>query len=145
MEIRRSYDRLISTMGFPKPARCHLYIESGPRLLPWLLMPWFWLHQVICSHGIIECDKPVLVFDKEGFQLPVISVLRNCTKCNYMFSKGLHATHLLKLLDKMCRYEMYPTSIVEDIELTRFCPQTDKRTDAQGETSISHYQLCWSG
>ena len=33
MEIRRSYDRLISTMGFPIPVRPHLYIESGPRKL----------------------------------------------------------------------------------------------------------------
>ena len=32
MEIRRSYDRLISTMGFPIPVRWHLYNESGPRL-----------------------------------------------------------------------------------------------------------------
>ena len=31
MEIRRSYDRLISTMGFPILVRLHLYIESGPR------------------------------------------------------------------------------------------------------------------
>ena len=30
MEIRRSYDRLISTLGFPILVRC-LYIESGPR------------------------------------------------------------------------------------------------------------------
>ena len=30
MEIRRSYDRLISTMGFPILVRWHLYIESGP-------------------------------------------------------------------------------------------------------------------
>ena len=30
MEIRRSYDRLISTMGFPILVRCHLNIESGP-------------------------------------------------------------------------------------------------------------------
>ena len=30
MEIRWSYDRLISTMLFPLPVRCHLYIESGP-------------------------------------------------------------------------------------------------------------------
>ena len=29
-EIRRSYDRLISTMGFPILVRCHLYIEPGP-------------------------------------------------------------------------------------------------------------------
>ena len=30
MEIRRSYDRLISTMGFPILVRRHLYIESAP-------------------------------------------------------------------------------------------------------------------
>ena len=29
VEIRRSYDRLISTMGFPILVRWHLYIESG--------------------------------------------------------------------------------------------------------------------
>ena len=33
MEIRRSYDRLISTMGFPILVRRHLYIESGPWFL----------------------------------------------------------------------------------------------------------------
>ena len=30
VEIRRSYDRLISTMGFPILVRWHLYIETGP-------------------------------------------------------------------------------------------------------------------
>ena len=30
VEIRRSYDHLISTMGFPILVRWHLYIESGP-------------------------------------------------------------------------------------------------------------------
>ena len=39
-----------------------------------------------------------------------------------------HATHLLKLLDKMCKYDMDPMSIVEDTKRTRFCPQTDRRT-----------------
>ena len=33
MEIRRYYDRLISTMGFPILVRWHLYIESGPWIL----------------------------------------------------------------------------------------------------------------
>ena len=33
MELGRSYDSLISTMGFPILVRCHLYIESGPRVL----------------------------------------------------------------------------------------------------------------
>ena len=37
-------------------------------------------------------------------------------------------THLLKLLDNMCKYEMDPTNIVEDTERTQFCPQTDRRT-----------------
>ena len=55
---------------------------------------------------------------------------------NFWISKQtLHATHLLKLLDKMCKYEMDAMSIVEDTEWTRryradtilstdrFCPQ----------------------
>ena len=37
MEIRRSYDRLISTMGFPILVRWHLYIESGPWVLHFIL------------------------------------------------------------------------------------------------------------
>ena len=41
------------------------------------------------------------------------------------------------MLDKMCRYEMDPVSIVEDAERTQFCPQTeDRRTVGQGETGI---------
>ena len=44
----------------------------------------------------------------------------------WILKQPLHATHLLKLLDKMCKYEMDPMSIVEDTERTRFCPQTDK-------------------
>ena len=41
--------------------------------------------------------------------------------------------HILKLLPEMCKYEMDPMSIVEDTEQTRFCPQTDKRTDGRTE------------
>ena len=71
----------------------------------------------------------------------------------YILKRALHTTHLLKLLDKMCKYEMDPMSIVEDTERTRFCPPTDRRTDGrtdgradgQGDTSIPPYQLRWSG
>ena len=45
----------------------------------------------------------------------------------------------------MCKYEMDPMSILEDTERTRFCPQTDRRTDGQGDTSIPPYQLRWRG
>ena len=55
---------------------------------------------------------------------------------------ALHATHLLKLLDKMCKYEMDPMSILEDTERTQFCPQTDRRTRWYQYTP---YQLRWSG
>ena len=37
----------------------------------------------------------------------------------------------MKLLDKMCKRDMDPASIVEDTEQTPFCPQTDKWTDGQ--------------
>ena len=46
VEIRRSYDRLISTMGFPIPVRRHLYIESGP----WFV---FYLHHCIVIFNIV--------------------------------------------------------------------------------------------
>ena len=60
----------------------------------------------------------------------------------WILKRALHATHLLKLLDKMCKYEMDPMSIVEDTELTRFCPQTDRRTRWYQYTP---FQLRWSG
>ena len=41
VEIRRSYDRLFSTMGFPIPVRWHLYIDSGP----WLSILQWWPKQ----------------------------------------------------------------------------------------------------
>ena len=45
----------------------------------------------------------------------------------------------------MYKYEMDPTNIVEDTEQTRFCPQTERRTDGQGEASKPRFQLRWSG
>ena len=39
----------------------------------------------------------------------------------------------------MCKYEMGPMSIVEDTEWTRFCPQTDRRTDGQTDKVIPVY------
>ena len=67
-----------------------------------------------------------------------VTNLKNLPKFYFflVLKQPLHATHFPKLLDKMCKYEMDPTSMVEDTERTRFCPQTDRRTDGQGETSI---------
>ena len=84
---------------------------------------------------------PVLL-SRIGSQVKVTN-LKNLPKLQFflILIQPLHGTHLLKLLDKMCKYEMDPTSIVEDTKRTRFCPQTD----GQGETSIPPFQLCWSG
>ena len=60
--------------------------------------------------------------------------------------KTLHAAHLLKLLDKMCKYEMDLASIVEDTEQTWFRPQTDRRMDRRtGWNQCTPFQLRWSG
>ena len=48
VEIRRSYDHLISTMGFPILVRWHLYIESGLRLGSHVLMIF-----VLCIGGLV--------------------------------------------------------------------------------------------
>ena len=46
-----------------------------------------------------------------------------------MLLKTLHGTHLLKLLDKMYKYEMDPTRTVGTTERTRDAGRTDRRTD----------------
>ena len=48
-----------------------------------------------------------------------------------------HATHFLKLLDKMCKYEMDPTRTVGATERTSGAGRTrDGRTDGRSETNI---------
>ena len=59
--------------------------------------------------------------------------------------KALHATHRLKLLDKMCKYEMDPASIVEYTERTRFCPQTDRRTDGRTDRRTDKVKPVYPG
>ena len=56
-----------------------------------------------------------------------------------------HNAHLLKLCDNMCKYEMDLASVVEDIELTRFCPQMDGQSDGQNETSIPPFDFVEMG
>ena len=56
-----------------------------------------------------------------------------------MLYETVHAIHLLKLLDKMCKYEMDPTRTVGVTEQTRDAGwtdgRTDRRTDGQSETN----------
>ena len=50
-----------------------------------------------------------------------------------MLQETLYATHCLKLLDKMCKYEMDPTRTVGATEQTRDAARTDGRTDGRME------------
>ena len=60
------------------------------------------------------------------------------------FAITLHVTHLLKLLDKMYKYWLDPTSIVEDTEWTRIRPQMDRYMDGcqtDRQTRWNHYNF----
>ena len=80
---------------------------------------------------------------------------QKCAKTSHflILQQPIHATHLLKLLDKMGKYEIDLTSIAEDTERTQFCPQTEGQTDrltdgqmdGRCETIIPPFQLRWSG
>ena len=52
VEIRRSYDHLISTMGFPIVIRRHLCIESGTRTLSF---------QYLLGHPLYSIQGPISV------------------------------------------------------------------------------------
>ena len=81
-----------------------------------------------------------------------VTNLKNLPKFQiFEYWKKIHVTHLLKLLDRMCKYAMDPAI---DIERTQFCPQMDRWTDRQTRwnqcapfplrwslTVIDHYQI----
>ena len=95
------------------------------------------LHTVECCYNAVQVKRR----QSQRYKFKKFAKISNF----WILKWVLHATHLLKLLDKMCKYEMDTMSIVEDTERTRFCPQTDRRTDGQGDTSILPFQLRWSG
>ena len=59
-----------------------------------------------------------------------------------ILQENLHVTHLLKLLDKMCKYEMDPTRTVGVTERTRDAGWTDGQTDGRTDrrTDVSQYE-----
>ena len=71
MEIRRSYDRLISTMGFPILVRRHLYIELGP-CTPDTLYGFMW--------GNMKDKIYHLVQDCSNSNANTLDVLQSSTK-----------------------------------------------------------------
>ena len=54
--------------------------------------------------------------------------------------------HIQRICQNLCKYELDPASIVEDIERRRFCPQTDRRTDGRADIPRDGQgEICWAG
>ena len=88
VELRRSYHRLISTMGFPTLVRLRLYIESGP----WLYVQLYDSPPIDCEmympmtnswHNIFYVSVPVFALTwmnkKKKYQCQPL-LIRNCSK-----------------------------------------------------------------
>ena len=86
--------------------------------------PYYW----VILNPMSEEDKVKVTNLKNSSKFQIFIILK----------QTLHATHLLKLLDKICKYEMDLMSIVEDKERTRICPHTDRRTRWNQYTSLSN-------
>ena len=66
-----------------------------------------------------------------------LQILKNCQKLKFWnFARNLTYTDLLKLLDKMFKYEMDPTRTVGATDAGRMDGQTDGGTNAWSETNI---------
>ena len=72
VEIRRSYDRLISTMGFPILVRRHLYIEWGPTTHGIVLISW------LCKTCDVKHDGKA-----ESLKHQWVNILRATQFCYY--------------------------------------------------------------
>ena len=79
--------------------------------------------------------RPMITHTSDSHQIPSqkktkskLWILKNYQ--NFLIlQETLHATHLLRLLDKMCKYEMDPTRTVGTTERTPDTGRTDRRTD----------------
>ena len=59
----------------------------------------------------------------------MVKALKKLPNFKFFNFEKLHTPHLLKLLGKLCKYEIDPASIAEDTKRIRLCPQTGRRTD----------------
>ena len=70
-------------------------------------------------------------------KVKVTNLKKNTKNSNFeILQESLQATHLLKLLDKMYKYEMDPTRTVGATEQTRDAGRMDRWTDGLSETNI---------
>ena len=69
---------------------------------------------------------PMITRTIDSYQIPSENKAKYAKNSNLItLLATVHMTHLMELLEWMCKYEMDLASIVEDTVRTRFCPQMD--------------------
>ena len=111
-----------------------------------------WLEQTRTTRTPAFWDtsrRPMITHTSDSHQIPSqnntkskLHSLKSAKNSNFeILQETLHVTHLLKLLDKMYKYEMDPTRTVGATEQTLHAGWTDGQMDGRSETNIPPYQL----
>ena len=98
VELRWSYHRLISTMGFPTLVRLRLYIESGPWLNVQPIDCELYMPMTNSWHNIFYVSVPVIALtwmNKKNKKKPQkhnhsVWFLAESTNCTWMSAVGFH-------------------------------------------------------
>ena len=83
---------------------------------------------------VIQIRSQVKTRQSQSYKFYLKKIVKNT---NFeILLETLHTTHLLKLLDKMYKYEMDPTRTVGATERTRDAGRDAGRTEGRSETNI---------
>ena len=105
------------------------WLTGGKPLSEPIRTPLFWGYPPPAQYYpilLIHIGSQVKTRQSQSYKFEEFAKISNLLILKQNKTNTLHTTYLLKLLDKMCKYEMDLASIVEDTEQTWFCRQTDK-------------------
>ena len=132
-QITQSSETIVQMITFLFPRLPYPVITRSTK------MPAFWdtPHHPMITHTSDSHQIPSQNKTKSKLQIKKIAKNSNFD----ILQETLHTTHLLKLLDKMYKYEMDPTRTVGGTERTRDAG----RTDGRSETNIPPYNFIVQG
>ena len=103
-----------------------------------MFRPFNQLEQLERLRSELTPRHPMITHTSDSHQIPCqnttkskLQILKNSIKNIQILRETLHATHLLKLFDKMCKYEMDPSRTVGATERTQDAGRMDRRTDGR--------------
>ena len=90
------------------------------------------------GHGCGHRSRSACMIAKGHIKGPTNWSKKIAQNSNFGIQKNnQHTENFLKLVDKICKNEMDPASIVEDTEWTQFCPQIVGKTGRQVSYPLS--------